>query len=179
MTLRILHPRDFITARWKNGGGITHEVARQEDEGGLLWRLSIAEVAADGPFSRFEGMARILTVVRGRGLHLVFEDGTVEAMPRVPVAFPGDRPVTGRLTDGPVQDCNLIYDPARIGAAAGLVAAAGPAPKPPAFCAWLALGGACTADDMPLPAGSVALGMGGALVPGAGAALLRIELRTL
>ena len=37
---------------WKNGQGITHEIAREPAAGdSFLWRLSIAEVAADGDFS--------------------------------------------------------------------------------------------------------------------------------
>ena len=44
-----------------------------------MWRLSIAEVDEDGPFSLFEGMARILTVIDGKGMVLESEDGVLDA----------------------------------------------------------------------------------------------------
>jgi len=47
---------------WKNGQGITHEIAREPALGdAFLWRLSIAEVAADGDFSLFPGADRTIT----------------------------------------------------------------------------------------------------------------------
>jgi environmental stress-induced protein Ves len=67
-TMKIIPPSAFVTMPWKNGGGITHEILKQEHGGKLLWRLSIAEVASDGPFSLFPGLSRILTVIEGARL---------------------------------------------------------------------------------------------------------------
>lgn len=112
--MRIIPPDRFQSQTWKNGGGITREIAREEAAGGLLWRLSIAEVAADGPFSAFPGQARILTVIDGAGLWLDTPDRRIEVLPFAPVAFSGDLVVHCRRIDGPVRDFNLIYDPARL-----------------------------------------------------------------
>jgi len=112
--MKILAPERFVTTPWKNGGGITHEIARHETGGRMVWRLSVAEVGADGPFSRFEGLMRILTVIEGAGLSLVTPMGNLAALPRGPVRFPGDLPVDGRLIAGPVRDLNVIFDPGQV-----------------------------------------------------------------
>ncbi len=78
--MRIILASDFQTQPWKNGGGITHEIARKDDGNGLLWRLSIAEVASDGPFSAFTGLSRILTVIDGAGLWLDTPHGRLDAL---------------------------------------------------------------------------------------------------
>lgn len=105
-------PKDqFVTTAWKNGGGVTHEIATDAPEWG--WRLSIAEVASDGPFSRFDGMARILTVIHGAGLDLHHAGGVIAARPLTPVAFAGDMDIEGRRVAGLVHDFNVIYDPLR------------------------------------------------------------------
>lgn len=108
---RIIHPDDFTTTPWKNGGGVTHEVLRDEAADPWRWRISIAEVSTDGPFSRFDGLARILTVIDGNGLELQTPDGVLAAQPLRPLAFSGDTPVDSRMVNGPVRDLNLIYDP--------------------------------------------------------------------
>ena len=67
VSIRII---DSSTARqlpWKNGKGETIELARAERDGALLWRLSMATVAEDGPFSIFAGIERNLTVLDGAG----------------------------------------------------------------------------------------------------------------
>ena len=155
-TMRILHPDDFLTSPWKNGGGITNEIARAEEAGRLLWRLSIAEVASDGPFSRFEGLARILTVIEGAGLQLGMPTGTVAALPKRPVAFSGDIAVDCMLKNGAVRDFNVIYDPDRIEASVRLLEGS---ERPQAHDGGLlALTGEIEVGRVTLPAGSLALG---------------------
>jgi len=98
--------------RWKNGGGSTAEIAVSPEGAGLDdfdWRVSMARVEGDGPFSAFAGVDRVLTVVEGV---LVLE--VVGAAPvtldaaSAPHAFPGDVPTFGRLVDGPVVDLNVM-----------------------------------------------------------------------
>ncbi len=58
-----------IAQPWKNGGGITREVAIFPGDAGMddfLWRVSMADVTEPGPFSCFEGIDRHLTVLSGR-----------------------------------------------------------------------------------------------------------------
>ncbi len=53
---------------------------------------SIAEVAADGPFSRFEGIDRSTAILRGEGFRLAFGDGRMEnlRLDAPALAYPGD-----------------------------------------------------------------------------------------
>ena len=112
--MHILTPDDYQTMPWRNGGGITHEIALAEGPNGFAWRLSIAEVATSGPFSKFEGKERILTVIEGNGVHLASSDQTLTATVKEPAAFSGETDIDGQLIDGPIRDFNLIFDPAQV-----------------------------------------------------------------
>jgi uncharacterized protein len=109
--MRIIRRSEFKTTRWKNGGGITHEIARLGQEDDFAWRLSIAEVRESGPFSLFILHDRILTVIDGAGMTLVSDKTTLPALPFTPVRFSGRTTIRGELIDGPCSDFNLIYDP--------------------------------------------------------------------
>ena len=98
---------------WKNGGGLTRELALSTDDHGLIWRLSVADVASAGPFSEFPGLKRVLTVIEGQGLLLRHERGVIKAPKGEPVRFDGDLAIDCDLIGGAVRDFNLIYDPAR------------------------------------------------------------------
>jgi hypothetical protein len=60
---------------WKNGRGWTRTVASQEAGHLLRWRVSVADITAAGPFSRFDGLDRTAVMVRGAGLSLRGEAG--------------------------------------------------------------------------------------------------------
>mgnify|MGYP001481691520 CR=1 FL=1 len=109
--MKIVTAEHTQSTPWANGTGITHEYARVPGPKGYAWRMSLAEVSQDGAFSTFPGMARILTVVQGAGMVLQTAHKDQSAEPLLPVQFTGDIPVIGRLTDGPVLNFNLIYDP--------------------------------------------------------------------
>lgn len=113
--MRIIPPEQFVTMPWKNGGGITHEIAKLEHDGNVAWRFSIADVDSDGPFSSFPGLSRILTVLEGEGLQLAGPDKSnmLTALPFAPVAFPGNMPIQGIRIGGKVRDFNVMYDPLR------------------------------------------------------------------
>ena len=58
---------------WKNGQGATREIAVHPEGASLdnfMWRVSLAQVNAPGPFSLFRDCDRILCVVRGGPLYL-------------------------------------------------------------------------------------------------------------
>jgi environmental stress-induced protein Ves len=123
VTLRIVPAGSRVPVPWQNGGGVTREIAvwpAGAPTDAFDWRISLAEVAADGPFSTFPGVDRTLTVVEGAGLDL-----TVGGLRRlvdkrhVPQDFPGDVPTHGRLLAGPVVNLNVMY---RRGRAAATVA---------------------------------------------------------
>jgi environmental stress-induced protein Ves len=75
---------------WKNGGGTTRELLAWPAAADWRVRLSVAEVAADGPFSRFEGVQRWFAVLRGAGVRLVV-DGVAHTLTAAsePLAFDG------------------------------------------------------------------------------------------
>jgi environmental stress-induced protein Ves len=107
-----------IPQPWRNGGGVTREVARCAAPPGaareFLWRVSIANVAAAGPFSSFAGYARSIAVIEGPGM--ILRDaaaGDVELRPYDVHRFDGSAAVEGLLPRGPVSDLNLIHDPRR------------------------------------------------------------------
>jgi len=97
---------------WKNGGGTTREIAIARAADALIWRLSIADVGVDGPFSKFDGLRRILTVIDGHGMELIGPHETLQANYAVPLSFDGALEIHSRLKDGPLRDLNLIYNPA-------------------------------------------------------------------
>lgn len=98
---------------WKNGGGRTREVAlgSRSDGPGFRWRVSVAEVASDGPFSFFPGIDRTLWLLRGRGMSLEI-DGASHRLdePLASVAFPGEATVSAHLIDGPTEDLNVMVE---------------------------------------------------------------------
>ena len=79
MTLTVLRAGDRKAVPWKNGGGVTREIAAWPPGSGFddfAWRVSMAEVREDGPFSNFAGVDRILTVLEG-AMRLTIEGGGV------------------------------------------------------------------------------------------------------
>lgn len=98
---------------WKNGGGTTTEIVVVPADGSrFTHRLSIADVAHDGPFSRFAGYDRHIMLVSGAGMVLdCGVHGRISlAQPLAPRSFSGDWEVHGTLLAGPCRDFNLIVD---------------------------------------------------------------------
>lgn len=98
-------------SKWKNGGGITRKIASAFIDNNCLWRLSMADVTGDGPFSEFAEYERILTVVNGHGMTLQSEAESIDASPWVPVQFSGALKIFGSLKSGPLTNLNLMFNP--------------------------------------------------------------------
>ncbi|MEK6351113.1 MAG: HutD family protein [Burkholderia sp.] len=103
----------LVASPWKNGGGVTREIAAEPPGASLdafAWRVSVADVAQAGPFSRFPGIDRTLVLLSGAGMTLAAEDGerTLLAEPLDRFAFDGERALSAELTDGPTRDFNLM-----------------------------------------------------------------------
>jgi uncharacterized protein len=127
MAVRIVLPDAFQVMPWRNGGGITWEIARGRlgseaaDDREWDWRLSLAEIASDGPFSVFPNVDRLLTVLSGEGLALSLGVAPERIMrPLDAIAFPGEVSVVCRLLAGPTRDLNLMVDRRRARYAAGM-----------------------------------------------------------
>jgi environmental stress-induced protein Ves len=110
MTLARLTRADYRRMPWRNGGGWTTEIARSPaGEGEFDWRVSIAEIGADGPFSAFAGCERSLVLLEGAGMELRIDGAPTLVDRRGQVlAFDGESPVQCRLLDGPTRDFNVI-----------------------------------------------------------------------
>ncbi|UPA25618.1 HutD/Ves family protein [Shinella oryzae] len=111
--MRLLRNADHRRMPWKNGGGETVEVIVHPRGAGLSdfgWRVSMATVASDGPFSLFPGIDRTLAVLSGDGMALSIEGlGDRLLTPASqPLSFPADAPTMARLTGGPITDLNVM-----------------------------------------------------------------------
>jgi environmental stress-induced protein Ves len=113
--LRILRAADARRVPWRNGRGVTEELALAPDgasfgRGDFDWRIARATVAQAGPFSAFPGFERVLVVVQGAGLRL--EHGSdappAHVTPLAPYRFSGDWATSATPLDGPVTDVNVL-----------------------------------------------------------------------
>jgi len=114
----VLPAQTYRRERWKNGAGWTREIARWPETGDWDWRLSIAEIEQDAPFSSFDGIERELVLLSGHGVRLRFDDGRCVQLepPHGRLRFAGEDVVQGELVDGPTQDFNLMWRRAAIDA---------------------------------------------------------------
>ncbi|WP_322016150.1 HutD family protein [Paraburkholderia sp. J12] len=120
----LLRGEDLVASPWKNGGGVTREIAAAPVAGGLAgaaagtaldtfaWRVSVADVAQAGPFSRFEGVDRTLVLLEGMGM-LLDEAGPAArthalTAPLDVARFAGEAAITAQLVEGPTRDFNLM-----------------------------------------------------------------------
>lgn len=114
MTVHRFDVQDLPATPWKNGGGVTREIVCQPPGavmGEFDWRVSIAHIASDGPFSAFPGVDRVITLLSGGGVHLLSDDGQVDLRldkPLAPVAFAGEAPIHARLLAGDCHDFNVM-----------------------------------------------------------------------
>ncbi|WP_372856713.1 HutD family protein [Sphingomonas sp.] len=109
---RILRAATRHQTPWRNGGGMTTEVATFPPGAGMddfVWRVSIAEVREAGPFSDFPGIDRTLSVLEGT-LSLAVADMPEQRLDAAaaPFAFPADVLAWGAPIDGAVRDLNVM-----------------------------------------------------------------------
>ncbi len=111
--IAVLPASGFRGGRWLNGMGVSWDIAAEPRDAGAAdfdWRLAIARIDADVPFSRYPGIDRIFTLIEGKGLTLDLEGRTplVVRHSFVPHAFPGDLTTSCRLMEGPCRALNLF-----------------------------------------------------------------------
>lgn len=101
--------QDITPTPWRNGFGTTRELVVFPVREHWHWRLSVAEISRDGPFSRFDDVERWFAVLSGNGVRLSI-DGTEQTLTRAsaPVVFDGAALAQCRLVDGPTLDFNLM-----------------------------------------------------------------------
>lgn len=111
--MKILRAADHKRMPWKNGRGETVEIAvfpANATVDTFDWRISLARVAEDGPFSIFPGIDRTLSVIEGGGLELSVDgrEPSLLGPSSLPYRFPADVATEARLTDGTIVDFNVM-----------------------------------------------------------------------
>jgi environmental stress-induced protein Ves len=104
---------DVPATPWRNGGGVTRELAVGQGAGvgpdAWAWRMSVAQVDRSGPFSRFDGIERWFAVLQGAGVALdVAGQSQRLTAGDAPFFFDGSAATGCELLDGPTQDFNLM-----------------------------------------------------------------------
>ena len=118
MLITHIGPSSYTRSPWKNGGGVTIDMAEERLPGsrpgsweGLIWRLGRTTISVPAPFSDLAGFDRCQVVIAGSGLVLDTPLGEIDLrQPFVPVRYPGEAPISSRLENGPVEVINLIAD---------------------------------------------------------------------
>ncbi|MBN6729543.1 HutD/Ves family protein [Burkholderia multivorans] len=132
MAAALIRAADLVASPWKNGGGVTREIAAGFPEAGhadapgaaapgagaprggaldtFVWRVSVADVGAAGPFSRFDGVDRTLVLLSGAGMTLAEAGGRRHVLdaPLARADFAGESAIDATLHDGPTRDFNLM-----------------------------------------------------------------------
>ena len=112
MTLGFFDLAAIPATPWKNGGGSTRELACWPPGAGMDgfgWRVSVATIAAPGPFSAFAGVDRQIMLLGGDGVHLRGNGWQHTLGERwQPFAFSGDEPVDCTMLGGTSTDFNVM-----------------------------------------------------------------------
>jgi environmental stress-induced protein Ves len=111
MTVSVLRDRDHRRTPWRNGGGLTAEVASAppgaDAASDFDWRVSFADVAGEGDFSLFPDVDRVIVLVDGPAMRLAAPGGTHELRRFEPFAFDGAQPIRCTV-DAPTRDLNVM-----------------------------------------------------------------------
>lgn len=109
---KIYSPQSFQTLPWRNGLGSTVELLAEtpNKNEAFSWRLSIASVANDGPFSDFSGYDRTLLLLEGSGITLNKPNGIFKVLNlSLDYAnFKGEDLIDATLHNGPIKDFNIM-----------------------------------------------------------------------
>lgn len=117
--MRILRASDHRQMPWKNGGGVTTEIAISPPGamvGDFDWRVSMAKVPSSGPFSSFANIDRVLAILEGE-MRLAIDGAEAQLMdPSSPaLAFPADVPTSAEVIRE-VTDLNVMVRRGRFSA---------------------------------------------------------------
>ena len=100
---------DRTPVPWKNGLGVQYEITC---DGSLpddwTWRLSIADITQNVPFSSFPGVTREFCVADGNGVVLNVNGVDHRCEPGSITTFRGDDVVFATLINGPMRALNLM-----------------------------------------------------------------------
>lgn len=126
MSIHLKREHEHERSGWRNGGGTTVELAVSPpaaDAGSdFNWRVSMADVAQSGPFSRFPGVDRVIVLVRGPSMTLHDDQRATELLPFETFEFDGNADITCEV-EGPCRDLNVMTRRGRASANVEVVSA--------------------------------------------------------
>ncbi|WP_249189563.1 HutD/Ves family protein [Burkholderia ambifaria] len=118
VSLIAMYPIDSVPPElWRNGGGVTRTLATC----GTDWRVSLASIERNGPYSRFAGIDRVSLVLSGNGVTLTGNDMDLRLRPWVVGQYDGDADWHATLIDGPSLALNVMNRKERYRASVRLV----------------------------------------------------------
>ncbi|TNM50186.1 HutD family protein [Nocardioides albidus] len=103
----ITRAADLQRVPWRNGQGMTTEIALGGTPDDFAWRVSLAEVTQSGDFSAFPGIDRIIMLIEGGEMTLHLPAATHVLRTDEPFAFDGGLPVRCRV-EQPTRDLNVM-----------------------------------------------------------------------
>ena len=171
----VLPAAGYVEMPWRNGAGVTREIAIDDAPGAAApfrWRLSMADLAGDGPFSELPDVDRVLLLLAGDQVALAIDGAAPAPLGRhEAIRFPGDVPTYLTMAPGSGRDLNLMWDRTRAAGSMVVVTGARDVDAPIAFA--VALGGpaSVTLDGEAFALGeqdALRIDGGGALVVTAG-----------
>lgn len=114
-TVNLVRLADATAQPWRNGGGLTRELLTWQrpdlpSSQGWSVRVSVADIARDGPFSAYPGVTRAFTVLEGEGVTLDWGDARSRRLGPAddPLHFDGADAPGCQLSGGPTRDLNLM-----------------------------------------------------------------------
>lgn len=111
MTVERIDLNRITPQPWKNGAGLTREIAIGGDAHGFDWRISVADIERDAPFSAFPGIDRCIVLLRGAGMRLRSHNGPIDhalTEPLAPFCFAGEMALDATLVGGASSDFNVM-----------------------------------------------------------------------
>ena len=109
--IKQIHASEFKEMPWRNGKGITTELYRipAEDPAQFNFRLSVARISQDAPFSIFPEIDRHMLILEGKGVMLIQDGKHLKLTDDGQYySFPGEAKIESRLLEGQVLDFNVM-----------------------------------------------------------------------
>jgi environmental stress-induced protein Ves len=109
MSIAVVPLQGIASTPWKNGGGTTRDLLEWPPGAQWCLRVSVAEIARDGPFSDYTGFERWFAVLHGTGVALQLgQERCEQRLGAPPLRFDGALAPMCWLLDGPTSDLNLL-----------------------------------------------------------------------
>lgn len=116
--IRIIRYEECESSLWKNGSGSTKQLLiwpKGADLSNFDFRISIATISSDGPFSLFHGIDRQLCILEGEGVKLHIKGNDLGQSEEIilrpndpPFCFSGETQIESKLLDNQILDFNVM-----------------------------------------------------------------------